>query len=273
MIFAPMSYGQDFSFVSGAPSVEVIRSSDIPVMVGPLQSSVTNVRIVVTDFADIKELATGQKAVFLGSKSQLEYNGIILKIATKTNNPLVRISGDKIKRPEIMRKYSDNEWFYYGSPGKYVVEFLDPPVNGGSWTSEFIDVEIIGSNVPNIPPTNPGNPGNPTQPEPPADGSYASIRSETAKMVKGLNDNAVANSLIKEYSTAVAGLSGTIDQMRVKVREARRTAFQNVPSRNTNWNNFLLKIDQMMIDLGVDTPEEYKAAMIAYLDGIKDGIR
>lgn len=271
--------GQDFSLISGigtTPSV-TITSTGQEVIAGPLKTNIKNISIIVTDFADIKNLVDGQKAVFLGSDIRQEYNGILLKVETPIENPLLRV----YKRPQLfppasMKKYSDNEWFYYGSPGKYVIEYLDN-VNG-NWVSEFIEAEIKD---------NPGNPGNPgtgpddpgTDPDepgddnPPSDGSYANIRSETTKMVKAVNDPAVANSLVTEYTTALNGLSGSIDQMRAAIRTARREAFQKVASRNTHWNDLLLKVDQMMIDAGVDTAEKYKAAITAYVNGIKDALR
>jgi len=170
--------------------------------------------------------------------------------------------------PFMMRKYSDTEWFYYGDPGDYTIEYLDQGPDG--WVSEFIETKIVGD-VPTKP-VDPTDPPKPTDPTDPGSG-YAQIRIETAKMVKAINDPSIANSLIKEYTAALSKLDGTISEMRLMIRNARRAAFQKVPVRNAQWNDLIIKIDQMIIEQNVDTPTEYKAAITAYINGISDGLK
>lgn len=250
--------------------LQTLSSESISIENNSSQLITIPITILLTNFAEVRDVEGGQKAVFIGTTSLTSYNGIMVKIPGSVTNPLLRI----YKRPNLfppttMKKYSNNEWFYYGEPGEYIIEFLDSGENG--WNSEFAEVTIKGGTT-NKPVDNPvdkpvdnpvDNPG----------GDYKTIRSKTAQMVKDINDPTVANSLIKEYTTVMVGLTGSIDEMRIKVRDARRAAFQNVPSRNANWNNILIKIDQMMIEAGVDTIEEYKAALKSYVDGIGDGLK
>ena len=273
--------GQNFSLIDDTPasSSSSVQIEPQAVIVGPLKVNVRQVSIIVTEFAEVRDVEGGKKAVFLGTDGLLAYNGVLVKVDSPINNPLLRI----YKRPDLfppatMRKYSDNEWFYYGSPGKYVIEFLDYGDNG--WNSEFIEVEIkdggLGDGDDGDDDDGDDDDGDDDDGDDGDDGDagdYEEIRTTTATMVRELNDKDVANSLIREYTTALSNLTGTVAEMRIQIRDARRAAFQNVPSRNANWNNLLLKIDQMMIDAGVDTPEEYKKAVEAYVNGIGDGIR
>lgn len=254
------------------PDVAATTTSIDTVTIGSsatnLTITATQVTILLVDFAEIRDAEGGKKAVFLSQQGMLSYNGVMIKVDGVINNPLVRIyKAPGIFPPGSMRKYSDNEWFYYGDNGEYIVEYLDLGPNG--WASEFITVNITGTGT-NPTPTNP-TPTNPT-PNPPA-GDYADIRAETARWVKQINDPKVANSLIKEYTTALAGLNGDLATMRNTVKLARRTAFQNTESTDPRWNTMLLAIDAMMITQEVDTPEEYKSAVTAYVNGIGDGLK
>ncbi len=263
---------QNFSLVGGQKPTKIAISSEENETPSSLSVSAIPITILLTNYAEVRDVEGGKKAVFIGQTDTITYSGVMIKISGQIKNPLLRIyKKPNLFPPAIMKKYSDTEWFYYGEPGNYIVEYLDAGDSG--WNSEFIEVEVKGKITDPTKPTDPTDPTKPTDPNPPGSGDYSSIRSATTTMVKSLNDPTVANSLVKEYTSALTSLTGTIADMRIKIRDARRTAFLNVPSRNANWNDSLLKVDQMMIEQGVDTEEEYKSAVKAYVDGISDGLK
>jgi hypothetical protein len=226
---------------------------------------IDNVSIIITDFAEVKEAADNWKAVFIRSDNLEKFNGVIVTVEMEINNPLFRVyKKPNLFPPVTMKRYSDNKWFFYGDSGSYIIEYLDT-VNG-SWVSEFVEVEIAGTVIPVRPIV-------PEPTKPPVDNeSFAKIRSETTRIIKGLNDPTTTGALYRESLKASQSLAGSVKDMQTMMRNARMAAFQSVPSRIVNWNDALLTIDQVISDSDVSTPERYKAAIEAYVNGLKDAL-
>lgn len=282
-ISCTFSHAQEFSLIKAktAPTVvvkeEPVKPVDKPaekpvekpsVVLEDLKVEVSPISILIADSAVVKSSANEKAAIFVTGNIEKQFKGVIVKLTGKFSKPLLRYyKSPTYFPPQNLSVYSPNEWFFYGDPGEYTVEILEPQESG--WISKYLNITIEGAAPPVTPPTNP--PSNPPTNPPSNPPSSDTVATKTAEMVTALNDPIVAKALHDNYAAAYATLSNQpVDEMRKIMVEARRNAFLNVKSRNVNWNSFLIEVDKFFPQNM--TPDQYKAVMSSYISGFKKSL-
>lgn len=231
-----------------------------------LKVEVSPISILVTESATIKETIDGKKAVFIRGDVEKKNKGVIIKLIGNFKKPLLRYyKAPNYFPPKVLSPYSENEWFFYGESGTYVVEILDS--QDSSWFAEYLEVKIDG--VADEPPKE----EEPEDEEPPTDpvSDYQNVLKVTKESVATLKDDELARVLYDSYLAAYNTLSNqSLEEMRKIMSQARRDGFNKVKSRNVYWNEVLLKIDS---EIGtIENTDQYKKAMYAFVEGFRQAI-
>ena len=270
IMITPVCLAQEFSLIKNKSSSFEIKNDEVspnpiqqPIQTGPLKISVSAVSILEVEDASIKDTINNKKAVFITGDVDKINKGVLVKLEGSYNNPLLEAYKSPTYFPPItLSTYSDNTWFFVGENGNYTLKIIDLVNN--KWSIQYVDIKINNGDP------NPGNP-NPGNPNP-GNLNLIKISEVTAKLVRELNDKVVAEALYKEYSAALSKLNNqTLAEMRKIMSEARRTAFNNVPSRNVLWNPALIEIDNTIGNIG--NTDDYKKAMVAFVEGFKKAIQ
>ena len=295
IMITPVCLAQEFSLIKNKSSSFEIKNDEVspnpiqqPIQTGPLKISVSAVSILEVEDASIKDTINNKKAVFITGDVNKINKGVLVKLEGSYNNPLLEAYKSPTYFPPItLSTYSDNTWFFVGENGNYTLKIIDLVNN--KWSIQYVDIKINNGDPnpgnpnpgnPNPGNPNPGNPNpgnpNPGNPNPgnpnPGNLNLIKISEVTAKLVRELNDKVVAEALYKEYSVALSKLNNqTLAEMRKIMSEARRTAFNNVPSRNVLWNPALIEIDNTIGNIG--NTDDYKKAMVAFVEGFKKAIQ
>lgn len=280
IMITPVCLAQEFSLIKNKSSSFEIKNDEVspnpiqqPIQTGPLKISVSAVSILEVEDASIKDTINNKKAVFITGDVNKINKGVLVKLEGSYNNPLLEAYKSPTYFPPItLSTYSDNTWFFVGENGNYTLKIIDLVNN--KWSIQYVDIKINNgdpnpgnpnSENPNSENPNPGNPN-------PGNLNLIKISEVTAKLVRELNDKVVAEALYKEYSTALSKLNNqTLTEMRKIMSEARRTAFNNVPSRNVLWNPTLIEIDNTIGNIG--NTDDYKKAMVAFVEGFKKAVQ
>lgn len=241
------------SFVNGQDNIHLIEAKQIS--------------IVVADDATIKSIENDKKAVFLIGQTY-DYLGLIIKIENTTDNPLVRIR----KKTDLtgsykLQKYSDNEYFYYGDPGTYVIEYID--LIDKEWINEFLEAEIIGSvaDLPNEPAKDPPI-DKPV--DKPVDNVLSNIRDETYKQVSLLGEKDVMRKLLNGYQDAYELSIGKDDsELRKLMRDSRRNTLMSIDKLNFDIV-FFANIDNLINQVG---PDKYRLAIEHFISGMQEALK
>jgi len=270
IMITPVCLAQEFSLIKNKSSSFEIKNDEVspnpiqqPIQTGPLKISVSAVSILEVEDASIKDTINNKKAVFITGDVNKINKGVLVKLEGSYNNPLLEAYKSPTYFPPItLSTYSDDTWFFVGENGNYTLKIIDLVNN--KWSIQYVDIKINNGDP------NPGNP-NPGNPNP-GNPNLIKISEVTAKLVRELNDKVVAEALYKEYSAALSKLNNqTLAEMRKIMSEARRTAFNNVPSRNVLWNPTLIEIDNTIGNIG--NTDDYKKAMVAFVEGFKKAIQ
>lgn len=226
------------------------------------------ISIVVADDATIKSIENNKKAVFLIGQTY-DYLGLLIKVENTSDNPFVRIR----KKTDLtgsykLQKYSDNEYFYYGDPGTYIVEYID--LIDKEWVNEFLEAEIIGSvaDIPNEPGKD--TPGN--QPDNgPIDNALSKIKDETYKQTLLLGDKEVMRKLLANYKEAYELSIGKNDEeLRRLMRDSRRNTLMSIDKLDFYINSFFANIDNLISQAG---PDKYRLAIEHFISGMQEALK
>lgn len=237
-----------------------------------LKAEVSPISILVTESATIKETIDGKKAVFIKGDVEKKNKGVIIKLVGEFKKPLLRYyQAPKFFPPKVLSPYSENEWFFYGENGTYVVEILDS--QDSSWFAEYLEVKIEGAA--DEPPADDEEP--PESEEPPADDDeevskdFQNVLKITKELIPTVNDPTVARILYDSYLEGYSKLDNqSLEEMRKIMVQARRSGYEKATSRNAYWNEVLLKIDKEIGD--ITNTDDYKKAMYAFVEGFRQAI-